>query len=138
MGWPATTARTATRRRRRQRRADMPETSSPAEAASRDTDQPTIIQGGMGVGISGWRLARAVSMAGQLGVVSGTALDAVMARRLQTGDPGGHMRRALAQLPLPGVAQRIIDKYFVEGGKAAGKPFRAKPMPGERLSKHHA
>src|SRR5690606_41902765 len=31
-----------------------------------------------------------------------------------------------------------IDRYFVEGGKAAGKPFRAKPMPGERLSKHPA
>ncbi|MGD8321328.1 MAG: hypothetical protein PVJ02_12765, partial [Gemmatimonadota bacterium] len=36
---------------------------------------PVIIQGGMGVGISGWRLARAVSSRGQLGVVSGTALD---------------------------------------------------------------
>ena len=35
---------------------------------------PQIIQGGMGVGISGWPLARAVAQAGQLGVVSGTAL----------------------------------------------------------------
>ena len=44
---------------------------------------PPIIQGGMGVGISDWRLARAVSLRGQLGVVSGTALDTVMVRRLQ-------------------------------------------------------
>ena len=35
---------------------------------------PTIIQGGMGAGVSSWSLARAVSKAGQLGVVSGTAL----------------------------------------------------------------
>lgn len=98
---------------------------------------PTIIQGGMGVAISGWRLARTVSTTGQLGVVSGTALDAVMARRLQAGDPGGHMRRALAQFPIPGVAERIIDRYFVEGGKDEDKPFIAKPMPGDRLSKRH-
>lgn len=30
---------------------------------------PEIIQGGMGVGVSSWQLARAVSTAGQLGVV---------------------------------------------------------------------
>lgn len=36
---------------------------------------PKIIQGGMGVGVSNWRLANAVSKLGQLGVVSGTALD---------------------------------------------------------------
>lgn len=102
-----------------------------------DNQRPRIIQGGMGVGISSWPLARAVSMKGQLGVVSGTALDAVMARRLQLGDPGGHMRRALERLPIAGAAQRILDRYFVRGGKDPRKPFRAKPMPGERLSKHH-
>ena len=32
---------------------------------------PAVIQGGMGVGVSAWRLARAVARAGQLGVVSG-------------------------------------------------------------------
>ena len=67
---------------------------------------PALIQGGMGVGVSDWRLARAVAAAGQLGVVSGVALDAVLARRLQCGDPGGDVRRALGELPLPGVAQR--------------------------------
>jgi nitronate monooxygenase len=83
----------------------------------------------MGVGVSGWRLARAVSAAGGLGVVAGTALDLVLTRRLQLGDPGGHVRRGLAQLPLAGVAQRILDRYFIPGGKSASTPFRAKPLP---------
>ena len=47
---------------------------------------PQIIQGGMGIGISHWKLAREVSLTGQLGVVSGTAIDNVLARRLQNGD----------------------------------------------------
>jgi NAD(P)H-dependent flavin oxidoreductase YrpB (nitropropane dioxygenase family) len=90
---------------------------------------PALIQGGMGVGVSGWRLARAVAGAGQLGVVSGVALDVVLARRLQCGDPGGDVRRALAGLPLPGVAERILRRYFVPGGIAAGQPFRPVPRP---------
>ncbi len=50
---------------------------------------PEIIQGGMGIGVSHWCLAKAVSMQGQMGVVSGTAIDSVIVRRLQLGDPGG-------------------------------------------------
>ncbi len=65
---------------------------------------PVLIQGGMGVAVSDWRLARAVSEAGHLGIVSSTALDAVMARRLQLGDSGGHIRRALAAFPVPEAA----------------------------------
>jgi len=71
----------------------------------------------MGVAISGWELARAVASRGQLGVVSGTILEVVMARRLQLGDEGGHVRRALAAFPHPEIAQRIIDAYFIPGGK---------------------
>jgi nitronate monooxygenase len=97
---------------------------------------PIIIQGGMGAGVSSWTLARAVSKAGQLGVVSGTALDVIMVRRLQVGDPGGHTRRALGRFPIPGVAQRLIDKYFVPDGKPADKPFKSKPVPSERPSRH--
>lgn len=78
--------------------------------------EPTLIQGGMGVAVSNWELARAVSLTGQLGVVSGTAIDVVLVRRLQLGDIGGHMRRALADFPYPQMAQRIIDRYYVEGG----------------------
>jgi nitronate monooxygenase len=89
---------------------------------------PIIIQGGMGVGVSHWPLARAVSRLGQLGVVSGTALDVVLARRLQDGDPGGHLRRALAQFPIPDVTRRILETYFIPGGRQPQHPFKAVPM----------
>jgi nitronate monooxygenase len=95
---------------------------------------PIIIQGGMGAAVSDWRLANAVSAYGQLGVVSGTALDIILARRLQMGDPGGHMRRALAAFPFPDLARQIIDKYFVEGGKGDDDRFITKPMVSERPS----
>ena len=78
---------------------------------------PTIIQGGMGIGVSGWRLARAVSSRGQLGVVSATAIDSVFVRRLQDGDPGGHLRRAMDHFPLPGIAAAALRRYFREGGR---------------------
>ena len=90
---------------------------------------PLIIQGGMGVGVSGWPLARAVSALGQLGGVSGTALAVVLARRLQLGDPGGEMRHALAQFPFPGMVTRILLDYFIPGGKSASVPFKLTPMP---------
>jgi nitronate monooxygenase len=93
------------------------------------TELPVLIQGGMGAGVSDWRLARAVSRAGQLGVVSGTGLDAIYLRRLQDGDPGGHMRRALEAFPIAGVADRIAENYFIESGKAPEERFKAKPMP---------
>lgn len=89
---------------------------------------PPIIQGGMGVGVSGWRLARAVSQQGQLGVVSGTALDLLLTRQLQLGDIGGHLRRALAAFPYPEVAARILDRYFIPGGKAEDAPFKTPSM----------
>ncbi|GAA1902935.1 nitronate monooxygenase [Streptomyces durmitorensis] len=89
---------------------------------------PRIIQGGMGVGVSDWRLARAVSRAGQLGVVSGTALDAVLARRLQLGDPDGDVRRALAAFPVPELAAEVIDRFYVEGGIGERERFRTVPM----------
>lgn len=96
---------------------------------------PQIIQGGMGVGVSGWRLARAVSLSGQLGVVSGTMIDVVVARQLQLGDDGGHLRRALAAYPCQGLAGRFLDRYFIEGGKAVGTAFKTVPMASLPLSK---
>jgi NAD(P)H-dependent flavin oxidoreductase YrpB (nitropropane dioxygenase family) len=83
----------------------------------------------MGAGVSDWRLARAVSQTGQLGVVSGTALACILARRLQTGDPGGHIRRALENFPVPGKAERVLADYFIPGGKADNAPFKLAPMP---------
>ena len=97
---------------------------------------PIIIQGGMGAGVSGWPLARAVSLAGQLGVVSGTALDVILARRLQIGDPGGHMHRALEHFPIPGAAQRIITRYFIRDGKPTDRPFKPKPIFTEKPARH--
>jgi nitronate monooxygenase len=89
---------------------------------------PRIIQGGMGVGVSDWRLARAVSRCGQLGVVSGTALDVILARRLQSGDPDGHLRRAMKAFPVPGIAERVIAQYLVPGGRCPGTPFKPVPL----------
>lgn len=94
---------------------------------------PAVIQGGMGVWISWWVLARIVSMMGGLGVVSGTALEVVYARLLQQGDPGGHARRAFAELARrrPALAedlQRILERYFLEGGKAPDAPFLPVPV----------
>lgn len=83
----------------------------------------------MGVGISNWRLASAVSRLGQLGVVSGTALDQVLARRLQDGDPGGHVRRSLARFPVPAIATRLVERFYVPGGKAAAAPYATLPLP---------
>jgi nitronate monooxygenase len=82
----------------------------------------------MGVGVSNWRLARAVSKAGQLGVVSGTFLDTVFARRLQDGDPGGCMRTACNHFPDQKMAERVFARYYIKGGKEPSKPYRSVPM----------
>ncbi len=88
------------------------------------TALPRIIQGGMGVGVSGWEIASAVSRSGQLGVVAGTALDLVLARGLQNGDKDGSLRRALAAFPVPDAAARIQKTFFHEGGLGEGVPYR--------------
>ncbi len=96
---------------------------------------PTIIQGGMGAAVSNWRLARAVSVTGQLGVVSGTSLAVVQARLLQQGDPGGHLRRAFDHFPLPAIAERVWREYYVAGGLPMGAPYRSVGMPTLPLSR---
>ncbi|HWG84039.1 MAG TPA: nitronate monooxygenase, partial [Deinococcales bacterium] len=93
-----------------------------------DARLPAIIQGGMGVAVSNWRLARAVSLSGQLGVVSGTGIDAVIVRRLQDGDIGGHLRRAMEQFPLPEVSAEVLKRYFLEEGREPGAPYKPVPM----------
>jgi nitronate monooxygenase len=82
----------------------------------------------MGVGVSNWRLAQTVSKLGQLGVVSGTALDSLFVRRLADGDLGGYMRRGLDAFPFPDMARRIWAEYFTPGGKPADAPYPALPM----------
>lgn len=89
---------------------------------------PEIIQGGMGIAVSNWTLARAVSMAGQLGVISGTAINSVLVRRLQDGDPTGDVRRALKAFPVQEIAESILKSYFVEGGKPKETPYKRSPL----------
>lgn len=90
---------------------------------------PPIIQGGMGVGLSNWVLAKAVSERGQLGVVSGTALDTVIVRRLQNGDLGGSIRKALAHFPSQEIAVRILNRYFREQPRELDENYLLVPKP---------
>ena len=113
---------------------------------------PKLIQGGMGVGVSGWQLAREVAALGQLGVVSGTALDTMLIRRLALGDVGGHLRRAIRAFPFPAIADAVLDRYFHADDAPAnsgddlstvgpdidrpdfGPRFQIEPLPGARLT----
>lgn len=95
---------------------------------------PCIIQGGMGVGVSNWNLANAVSKLGQLGVVSGTCVDSIMVRRLQDGDIGGHVRRAMAHFPIPNVAEAVLNRFFLPEGRPPKTPYKALPMYKQSVS----
>jgi len=96
---------------------------------------PQIIQGGMGIGISSWQLANSVASRGELGVVSSTAIDLVMVRTLQMGDSDGSMRRAMAAFPDQAIIEKILKRFFIEGGKASDKPFASKSMVGDKPSR---
>ncbi len=93
-----------------------------------------LIQGGMGVYVSNWRLAKTVARQRPgvtAGTVSGTALDVVYVRLLQLGDPGGHARRALQAFDETfgvSIGRTIYDRFYIEGGKAPGARFRSAPM----------
>jgi NAD(P)H-dependent flavin oxidoreductase YrpB (nitropropane dioxygenase family) len=93
---------------------------------------PVVIQGGMGMAVSSWKLARAVAQAGQLGVVSGIALDTVLARRLQDGDPAGDIRRALEHFPVRAIYERVLARYFLPAGRPDGGSY----LPVPKLSLH--
>ncbi|HWS58045.1 MAG TPA: nitronate monooxygenase [Actinotalea sp.] len=94
---------------------------------------PVVIQGGMGVAVSSWRLANTVARTGQLGVVSGTALDLVLARRLQDGDLQGDVRRALATFPDQAMVERALHRYLRPEGRD-GAPYT--PLPRLSLRQH--
>jgi NAD(P)H-dependent flavin oxidoreductase YrpB (nitropropane dioxygenase family) len=92
-----------------------------------------LIQGGMGVYVSNWRLAKAVATARPgiaAGTVSGTGLDLVHTRLLQLGDPGGHIRRALTAFDErfgTVLGKKICDKFYIPGGKSPKARFQ--PVP---------
>jgi nitronate monooxygenase len=52
-----------------------------------------------------------------------------MTRRLQVGDPGGHIRRALAEFPFPEMVSPILQRYYIAGGKSPDVPFLSYPLP---------
>ncbi len=83
----------------------------------------------MGAGVSGWVLAREVSRLGQLGVVSGTALDSILVRKLWDGDPGGHVRRAIAAFPSQDIARAVLDRWFRAGGSSPSTASTAQDRP---------
>lgn len=91
---------------------------------------PDIIQGGMGVGVSLWPLARAVSLRGGIGVISGTLVEIVVARTLQIGDPCGYLRWALAHFPVKEVADRVIAEYYIPDGITREARFKDVPLFG--------
>jgi len=109
-------------------------TSRPAvsEALERPAcTQPWLIQGGMGVAVSHWPLARAVSRAGQLGVVSGTGIDTVFARRLQDRGVDAELQSILDRFPCRPVVDRVLARYGSRRRGARGG-YRGVPMPTHR------
>lgn len=86
---------------------------------------PKIIQGGMGVGVSSAQLANTVSRAGQLGVVSGTALGLTFARRLMQKGNEVYLE-AMNHFPFKKVIERIQQKFHL---KADNDPFKMVEMP---------
>ena len=93
-----------------------------------------LIQGGMGVYVSNWRLAKAVALEKPgitAGTVSGTGLDWVYVRLLQLGDPGGHVRRAFKAFDNTydsSIGEKILNRYFIEGGKSPASHFKNPPQ----------
>lgn len=118
-------------------RSELP-AAAPRPPDETPSGDPVLITGGMGVRISWWRLARIVSIMQGLGVVSGTALEVVHARTLQDGDPEGQLRRAYAELArrhpaLAAPIARLLEKYFIDGGRRPEAPYR--PVPVWRLDR---
>ena len=85
-----------------------------------------IIQGGMGIAVSNWRLASAVSRLGQLGVNLGRRRSIRFVARMPAG------RQILAVtcaapwivFHFPEMAKRIWDTWYIPGGKEATKPYK--------------
>ena len=92
-----------------------------------NVELPIVIQGGMGIGVSSVEMARVVADTGHLGVVSGTAIDSVFARKLQDGDLDGELRWALAKFPDQECVAEILSRYYVVGGREENSSYRDLP-----------
>ena len=84
------------------------------------TRWPWLIQGGMGIAVSDWRLARSVSTAGQLGVVSGTAIDTVFARRLQKFGVDDTLHAVLDRFPVRSIVDDVVRQFTAVRRRANG------------------
>lgn len=93
---------------------------------------PWLIQGGMGIAISNWTLARAVSRAGQLGVVSGTGIETVFVRRLQDDGVDELLQAVLDEFPLQSVVTDALAKYNPSRRGGRDLPYRVAPMSTHR------
>ena len=91
------------------------------------SDLPSIIQGGMGIGVSTWRLARTVAQRGELGVISGTAIDSVVARELQDGDPNDR-RQILQTYPDRDIVDHLLDRFYQPEGRSEQEPYDLLPI----------
>ena len=58
----------------------------------------------------------------------------LLVRRLQDGDPGGHMRRALAAFPAPEIAESILGKYYGNVKKPESARYKNAPPLNDLLS----
>ena len=103
--------------------------TSPAELA--EHHRPWLVQGGMGIAISHWPLARAVALSGQLGVVSGTGIETVFVRRLQDHGVDEGLRAVLDRFPLQSVVDDVLAKYAAKR-RSTGSPYKAVPMLSHR------
>ena len=90
-------------------------------------DIPWLIQGGMGIAVSGWPLARVVAKSGQLGVVSGTAIDAVFARRLQDDGVDDNLRAVLDRFPVQSIVDEVLRRYATTR-REPSSPYKPVPM----------
>lgn len=86
--------------------------------------KPSIIQGGMGIGVSSPRLANAVSQAGGLGVVSLTAVTVTYLRRLMDKDET-YVQASKAFIDQD-LVREVLDKYY---GKKNNESYQMIEMP---------
>jgi hypothetical protein len=58
----------------------------------------------------------------------------VLVRRLQDGDVGGHLRRAIAHFPIAGVGETVLSRYFLPKGRRPDQPYKLLPMYKQQVS----
>lgn len=87
----------------------------------------------MGIAISGFPLAREVARAGQLGVVSGTAIDTVFTRRLQNRGVDRSLQTVLDRFPNQSIVERVLRQYATTL-RREGAPYKNLVMTTHRTS----